>query len=157
MNKAFDTEAFDTSARLSKPRPSKQTFIYKGLRFPFLLKRPQTASMSLNHPQITLLKSALKDPIQRHQLLQQPLLLEEIQQHIPTRQWLFQQATQPHRSKSLKVRLLIIEIMQASGQIAPAPDDTIALTWIWFGTHFTTYDPQQLSFTDWFNQRLPPI
>jgi hypothetical protein len=120
-----------------------------------------------NNNFILTLKSALKDLKQRQQLLQQPELLQELLQDVPTRKWLFAQACQvSDRPQALKVRHLIVEVMQNSKQIKTAShthvsseaedahNDALAHAWMGFGKNFSAYDPCQSSFTDWFNQQL---
>jgi hypothetical protein len=68
--------------------------------------------------QIALLEEALRHPIKRRELLQQRETLQDILNDIPTRQWLFERLSQVgDRNRAIKARLLLVELMQYSGQI----------------------------------------
>ena len=113
--------------------------------------------------QIALLEEALRHPIKRRELLQQRETLQDILNDIPTRQWLFERLSQVgDRNRAIKARLLLVELMQYSGQIwrgggsvsSDAYDEALARTWQWFSEHLHTYDPTAASFITWFNHKL---
>lgn len=113
---------------------------------------------------IAQLEDALKYPEQQRALLQQPEKLREIMNHIPARQWLFEQACQTTvGTQAAKARLLIIRIVQSPTLIWHGGDRTLspeiyeealARTQEWFSRNFDRYVPESASFVTWFNNQL---
>jgi hypothetical protein len=110
-----------------------------------------------------LLEEALTNPSQRRQMLQQPELLQQIMKNIEARTWLFRQACQEtDLNRKQKARLMIMEMMQASGSIWRGGsgvdeddyDEALVRTLDWFGRRLQDYDPAIASFTTWFNNYL---
>lgn len=119
---------------------------------------PDNQDDSLRH----LLEQALLLPRKRHDLLQQQKTVRQILNSVPIRRWLYESACQTsNRNRSIKVRSLIVEIMQYSGNLWREPtvsaddyEEALARTWAWFGENFCTYDPERASFMTWFNNKL---
>ena len=118
---------------------------------------PYDQDDSLRH----LLEQALLLP-RRHDLLQQQETVRQILNSVPTRRWLYEAACQTsNRNRSIRVRSLIVEIMQYSGNLWREPtvsaddyEEALARTWEWFGRNLCKYDPERASFMTWFNNRL---
>jgi hypothetical protein len=113
---------------------------------------------------IAQLEDALRYPDRQRALLQQQETLREIMNHIPARQWLFEQARQTQVcAQAEKARLLIIRIVLSpafiwhggdSGLSPEVYEEALARTLEWFSGNLERYVPERASFVTWFNNKL---